>query len=80
MMSWQPAAIAGLADRHGLPVVVGNAANLAVIDPAHQWTVSGALLASKANNTPFEGRELTGQVRHTIHNGEVVVENGEATR
>ena len=80
MMSWQPAAIAGLADRHGLPVAVGNTANLAVIDPAHRWTVSGTALASKASNTPFEGRELTGRVRHTIHNGEVVVENGEATR
>ncbi len=80
MLSWQPAVIGGLSETHGLPVEVGNAANLAVIDPAHRWTVSGTDMASKANNTPFEGRELVGRVRHTIHNGEVVVENGEATR
>ncbi len=80
MLCWQPAAIAGLADRHGLPIEVGNRANLAVIDLAQRWTVSGADMASKARNTPFEGRELTGRVRHTIYNGEVVVEHGEVTR
>jgi len=80
MLSWQPAAIGGLGDRHGRPVEVGNAANLAVVDPDHRWTVSGADMASKSINTPFEGRELTGRVRHTIHDGEVVVEDGEATR
>lgn len=80
LLSWRPAAIGGLSSAHGLPVEVGNAANLAVIDPAQRWTVSGAEMASKANNTPFEGRELVGRVRHTIHHGEVVVENGEATR
>ncbi len=80
MMSWRPAQIAGLGDRHGRPIEVGNAANLAVIDPNHRWTVLGADMASKSINTPFEGRELVGRVRHTIHDGEVVVENGEATR
>lgn len=80
LLSWNPAAIGGLGDTHGLPVAVGNAANLAVIDPAQRWAVSGIEMASKAKNTPFEGRELVGRVRHTIHNGEVVVENGEATR
>lgn len=80
MLSWNPAAIAGLSDRHGLPIDVGNGANLAVIDPEQRWTVSGTSMASKANNTPFEGRELVGRIRHTIHNGELVVENGEATR
>jgi len=80
MLSWQPAVIGGLSKTHGLPIEAGNAANLAVIDPAHRWTVSGTDMASKANNTPFEGRELVGRVRHTIHHGDVVVENGEATR
>ncbi len=80
LLSWQPAEIAGLGDRHGRPIEVGNAANLAVIDPNWRWTVSGADMASKSINTPFEGRELVGRVRHTIHDGEVVVENGEATR
>ncbi|MGH1505209.1 MAG: dihydroorotase [Acidimicrobiales bacterium] len=80
LLSWQPAAIAGLADRHGLPVAVGNAANLAVVDPNHTWTVSGEAMASRSRNTPFEGRTLTGRVRHTIHDGEAVVVDFEATR
>lgn len=80
LLSWRPAAIGGLAERHGRPIEVGNAANIAIIDPAERWTVSGTAMASKANNTPFEGRELVGRVRHTIHDGQVVVEGGEATR
>ena len=37
-------------------------------------------LASKARNTPFAGRSLTGKVRHTILRGEPVVIDGEARR
>ena len=33
LLSWQPAAIAGLADRHGGPIAAGRPANLCVIDP-----------------------------------------------
>jgi dihydroorotase len=80
MLSWQPAAIAGVADRHGRPLEVGSPANLAVVDLEHEWTVSGSALASLASNTPFEGRTLKGKVRHTVLQGEVVVENGEVQR
>jgi dihydroorotase len=58
----------------------GTRADLAVIDPSVQWTVSGAAMASRSRNTPYEGRLLTGRVRHTIHRGEIVVMNGEAQR
>ncbi len=80
LLSWKPAAIAGIGDRHGRPIEVGAPANLAVVDPSHRWTVNPSELASRARNTPFAGRELTGRVRHTIHRGAVVVENFEATR
>jgi dihydroorotase len=80
LLSWRPAAIAGMSGRHGRPVEDGNPANLAIIDPDIRWVVSGREMASKAVNTPFEGRELTGKVRHTVFNGEVVVVDGEATR
>ena len=36
-LSWQPAAIAGVADRHGRPIAVGEPANLTVFDPTQQW-------------------------------------------
>jgi dihydroorotase len=80
LLSWQPAAIAGLGSAHGLPVAEGSAANLCVVDPAATWTVAGSAMASRSRNTPYEGRELRGRVRHTILAGEAVVIAGEAQR
>ncbi len=79
-MSWQPAAIAGLSDRHGGPVAPGRPANLCVVDPAATWTVEADRLASRSRNTPYAGRKLTGRVRHTVLFGEPVVVDGEARR
>ncbi len=80
VLSWRPAAIAGIADRHGGAVVPGAPANLCVVDPDETWTVSGAAMASRSHNTPYEGRTLRGRVRHTIRAGEPVVIDGEAQR
>ena len=80
VLSWRPAAIAGIADRHGAVVVPGAPANLCVVDPDETWTVSGAAMASRSHNTPYEGRTLRGRVRHTIRAGEPVVIDGEAQR
>ncbi len=80
LLSWQPAAIAGIDDRHGRPIAVGEPANLCVIDPNETWTVRGTEMASRSHNSPWEGRELRGRVRHTILQGEFVVTQGEATR
>jgi dihydroorotase len=79
-LSWRPAQIAGIADRHGGPVAPGRPANLCVIDPAVTWEVDAGRLASRARNTPFAGRKLTGRVRHTLLRGEPVVVDGEARR
>jgi len=79
-LSWQPAAIAGVADRHGRPIVVGEPANLTVFDPAQEWTVVPAHLASKSRNTPYAGRTLRGKVRHTVFGGVAVVVDSTATR
>lgn len=79
-MSWRPAAIAGLQADHGGPIAVGSAANLAIIDPNTTWTVSGDAMASRSNNTPYEGMALRGRTRHTILRGEAVVIDGEAQR
>ena len=80
LMSWQPAAIAGIGDRHGGPVVAGRLANLCVFDPTVEWIVRGDAMASKSRNTPFEGRPMRGRVRHTIFQGQPVVEDGAAQR
>jgi dihydroorotase len=79
LLSWRPAAIAGLAS-HGQAVAAGSVANLCVIDPELAWEVDPLRLASKARNTPYAGRKLTGRVRHTVLRGEPVVIDGDAQR
>jgi dihydroorotase len=80
LLSWQPAAIAGLTETHGRPIEEGAPANLVVIDPEATWVVDPFRLASRSRNTPYAGRTLTGRVRHTILWGEAVVIDGEAQR
>ncbi|MDQ6615312.1 MAG: dihydroorotase [Actinomycetota bacterium] len=80
LLSWQPAAIAGLSGRHGGPIGAGAPANLCVIDPEASWVVDPSRLASRSRNCPYAGRALTGRVRHTILRGEPVVIEGEAQR
>ncbi len=80
LLSWQPAAIAGLDHEHGGPVQAGGPANLTVIDPTLTWRVDPSHLASRSRNTPYAGRQVTGRVRHTILRGEPVVLDGEAQR
>jgi dihydroorotase len=65
---------------HGGPVTPGAPANLTVVDPAARWTVDRAKLASRARNTPFHGRELTGRVVHTLLRGAFTVRDGKAQR
>lgn len=79
LLSWRPAAIAGLAE-HGGPVAPGAAANLCVVDPAARWEVDARRLASRSRNTPYSGRKVTGRVRHTVVRGEAVVVDGDAQR
>jgi dihydroorotase len=79
LLSWRPARIAGLSD-HGGPIEPGRCAHLCVIDPTVTWSPDPARLASRARNTPYEGRTLTGRARHTIVSGEAVVVDGEAQR
>ncbi len=75
VFSTSPARIAGLVD-HGGPVAVGRPAHLCIFDPAHSWTVDARCTASRSRNNPWDGRTLTGKVRHTVVAGKVVVEDG----
>ncbi len=79
-MSWKPAAIARIGDRHGRHIAGGEPANLTVFDPAAEWTVVPAKLASKSRNTPYAGRTVRGRVRHTILDGVPVVIDTAAQR
>jgi dihydroorotase len=77
LLSWRPAALAGLAG-HGGPIAPGVPANLCVVDPNVAWQVDPARLASKSRNTPYTGRTLKGRVRHTLLRGVSTVVDGEA--
>ena len=79
LMSSGPARVARIADMHGT-LAEGRAANVCVIDPSAVWTVDPSRLASKARNTPYAGRLMTGRVRHTICNGSTTVRNEEEQR
>ena len=70
-----PARIAGLADQ-GRPLAAGEPANLVLVDPEAAWTVRGAALASRADNTPYEGMEMPVSVVHTMLRGRWTVRDG----
>jgi dihydroorotase len=72
-MSVAPARIAGL-ERQGIAVEPGSPANLVLFAPQRRWT-PGAY-ASKAENGPFTGVELTGRVMATIYEGRISHEDG----
>ena len=80
LLSWNPARIAGVSDRHGRPVAPGEPANLSVWSTTEVWRVSRDGLASKSSNTPYHGMELRGRNRHTVLNGRIVVRDGKAQR
>lgn len=75
VMSENPACIARLPDQ-GRPLEVGEPANLTVVDPDATWTVTGADLASRSANTPFESMSLPATVTATLLRGKVTARDG----
>jgi dihydroorotase len=69
LLSTNPARILGL---DAGEMTVGSIANLTVLDLERVAKVDAAAFASKARNTPFDGRELKGWPALTIVAGEVV--------
>lgn len=70
-MSTGPAEIARLVGQ-GSPLDEGGPANIVVIDPTSTWTP--ARFVSRARNSPFIDRPLTGRVRTTIFEGRITSE------
>jgi dihydroorotase len=77
VMSEAPARIVGLPDQ-GRPLEVGEPANLTVVDPDANWTVSGAELASRSDNTPYESMTLPAAVTLTLLRGKVTARDGKS--
>ncbi len=84
VLSRGPARIAKLQknnELHGLSaqggeLLVGEEANLTVFNPMATWTVDASALQSRASNTPFDGRVMTGRVSAVIAKGTLVLHEG----
>ena len=79
-MSWVPAEIAGIEATHGGVLSEGRPGNLIVIEEDTKWSPSISQMASKSTNSPFDGHQLQGKIKHTFINGEAVVLHGETQR
>ncbi|HHU67627.1 dihydroorotase [Corynebacterium sp.] len=77
VMSERPAEIVRLPG-HGRPIEVGEPANLTIVDPGSTWTARGADMASKAENTPYEGMEFSAKVTTTVLRGRLTCVDGVA--
>jgi dihydroorotase len=74
-MSIRPAQIGRLEDQ-GRPLVVGEPANLVLVDAGASWVVDPATMASRSRNTPYRALTLPGRVVATIYRGRPTVLEG----
>lgn len=54
-------------------IAEGKPADIVIFDPNEKWIAGN--YASKAENTPFTGMEMTGKVKYTICNGRIAYED-----
>lgn len=71
-MSLNPAKILGLADKGS--VSEGKIADIVIFDPKKTYRIDRQTFVSKGKNTPFDGYEVSGEVKYTIAGGKVVYE------
>ncbi len=69
LLSTQPAAILGI---DAGVLAVNRPADICIYDPDHDWQLETANMLSRGRNTPFEGWNFQGKVRHTIIDGRLV--------
>ena len=51
---------------------VGRVADICIFDASAHWQASRESLLSQGKNTPFNGWEMPGQVRHTLRDGRII--------
>ncbi|MDO5700305.1 MAG: dihydroorotase [Bowdeniella nasicola] len=76
VLSYEPARI-GRLEGHGLPIEVGNPANITLYDPSVTRVIDPEAQYSRSHNTPYAGMELPGRVTATFLRGRATVLDGE---
>lgn len=74
-MSWNPAKVIGIQEERG-SIEVGKLADIVIFDPDTEYVVNTEKFASRGKNTPYEGKQLKGQVIMTICEGRIVYQDG----
>jgi len=78
LLTVEPAKLCRL-DRHGLGSLrAGGPADVTIIDPDLEWTLTRDELAGRSHNTPFLGRRLRGRAIAAIVGGVIRTERGHA--
>lgn len=72
LMCVNPRKILGIS---GGSLSVGSAADITVFSETEKWTVEPEKLHSKSKNTCFKGMTLSGKVKYTLLNGNIVYED-----
>lgn len=72
-----PAKCFDIADRGYLDE--GKRADVVVIDPDHEWTITNDSVLYKCGWTPLHGRKVKGRIERTFVNGNQVYANGKLT-
>ena len=73
-----PARVAGLYPRKGT-IEAGADADLVILDPAKEWTMTTGRLHGNADYTCYEGMKIKGAVERVMLRGRTVALNGEFT-
>lgn len=71
-MSYNPSKIIGLSDKGS--VSEGKIADIVVFDPDKTYKIDKETFVSKGKNTPFDGMEVSGEVKYTLVSGKIVYE------
>ena len=70
-----PARVAGLYPRKGT-IEAGADADLVILDPGKEWTMTTGMMHGNADYTCYEGMKITGAVERVLLRGTTIVQNG----
>jgi dihydropyrimidinase len=73
-----PARVAGLYPRKGV-IAPGSDADLVLLDPDREWTLTTARMHGNSDYTCYEGMKVRGAVERVLLRGKTIIQNGAFT-